>query len=139
MSRVSQHNVNTSIYVDPLDFFDLSAFANQSTLDGGRGYVPIIGPVWRGLFGEIPIAGKICSWKRGTQNILNQSLVLTNSYITPTSMGIAVLYPTDLIDEKGDPVTYDKKIGDCQWNAVWDYRHKGTITIGKNCLRPDAK
>ena len=139
LSRVSQHNVNTSIYVDPLDFFDLSAFANQSTLDGGRGYVPIIGPVWRGLFGEIPIAGKIFSWKRGTQNILNQSLVLTNSYITPTSMGIAVLYPTDLIDEKGEPVTYDKKIGDCQWNAVWDYRHKGTITIGKNCLRPDAK
>ena len=109
-----------------------ASFPNHANL-------PFHGPVWRGLFGEIPIAGKIFSWKRGTQNILNQSLVLTNSYITPTSMGYRRLYPNDLIDEKGEPVTYDKKIGDCQWNAVWDYKHKGTITIGKNCLRPDAK
>lgn len=137
LSRVAQHNVNTSIYIDPLDFFDLSTFANQSTLDGGRGYVPIIGPVWRGLFGEIPIAGKIFSWKRGTQNILNQSMVLTNSYITPTSMGLAVLYPTDLFDEQGKPVTYNDDIGKCQWKAVWDYRHTGTITVGKTCLRPN--
>jgi hypothetical protein len=136
LSRVAQHDVKTSIYVDPLDFFDLSAFANQSTLDGGRGYVPIIGPIWRGLFGEIPIAGKIFSWQRGTQNILNDSVVLTNSYITPTSMGLALLYPTDLFDENGTHVTYNDLISKCQWKAVWDYEHHGTITTGSNCLRP---
>ena len=122
LSRVTQHDVNTSVYVNPLDFFDLSAFASQSTLDGGRGYVPIVGPVWRGLFGEIPIAGKVFSWKRGTQNVFNQSLVLTTSFITPTSMGIAVLYPTELLDDKGDKIVYTDAIYKQQWNAVANFR-----------------
>ncbi len=109
LSRVTQHDVDTSVYVNPLDFFDLSAFASQSTLDGGRGYVPVIGPVWRGLFGEIPIAGKVFSWKRGTQNVYSQSLVLTTSFITPTSMGIAVLYPTELPGKKYTDAVYKEQ------------------------------
>ena len=122
LSRVTQHDVNTSIYVDPLDFFDLSAFASQSTLDGGRGYVPIIGPVWRGLFGEIPIAGKIFSWKRGSQNVFSQSLVLTTSFITPTSMGIAVLYPTELVDVNGDKRPYTDQVYKDQSTAVATFK-----------------
>ena len=122
LSRVSQHDVTTSIYVEPLDFFDLSAFASQSTLDGGRGYVPIIGPVWRGVFGEIPIAGKLFSWKRSPQNVFAESLVLTTSFITPTSMGIAVLYPTELTDEKGDPIKYTEEMFKRQFKAVMDYK-----------------
>lgn len=122
LSRVTQHDVNTSVYVNPLDFFDLSAFASQSTLDGGRGYVPIVGPVWRGLFGEIPIAGKVFSWKRGTQNVFNQSLVLTTSFITPTSMGIAVLYPTELVNDKGERIVYTDETYKQQWNAVANFR-----------------
>jgi hypothetical protein len=125
LSRVSQHDVTTSVYVEPLDFFDLSAFASQSTLDGGRGYVPIIGPVWRGVFGEIPIAGKLFSWTRSPQNVFAESLVLTTSFITPTSMGIAVLYPTELTDEKGDPIKYTEEMFKRQFKAVMDYK-RGT-------------
>jgi hypothetical protein len=34
--------------------------------------------------------------------------VLTNSFITPTAMGIAILYPTELTDpDTGDLVPYD--------------------------------
>jgi len=95
LSRVSQHDVKTSIYVTALDFFDLSAFASQSTLGGQRGYVPIIGPVWQGLFGEIPVAGKLFSWKKDPQNVFHESLVLTNSFVTPTAMGLAILFPTE--------------------------------------------
>jgi len=122
LSRVTQHDVNTSVYVNPLDFFDLSAFVSQSTLDGGRGYVPVIGPVWRGLFGEIPIAGKIFSWKRGTQNVFSQSLVLTTSFITPTSMGIAVLYPTEALDEDGKRIEYTDAVYKRQSASVATFR-----------------
>jgi len=122
LSRVTQHDVNTSVYVNPLDFFDLSAFASQSTLDGGRGYVPIIGPVWRGLFGEIPIAGKIFSWKRGTQNVYSQSLVLTTSFITPTSRGIAVLYPTELLNKDGAKRPYTDQVYQEQSTAVAKFK-----------------
>lgn len=96
LTRVSQHDVNTKVYVNALDFFDLSAFGSQSTLNGGRGYVPIIGPVWRGLFGEAPGIGTFFSWKKSPQTVYSQSLVLTTSFITPTAMGVAVLIPTDL-------------------------------------------
>jgi hypothetical protein len=133
LSRVSQHNVTTSVYVDPLDFFDLSAFASQSTLDGGRGYVPIIGPVWRGILGEVPIAGKLFSWRRGTKNVFSESMVLTTSFITPTSMGIAVLYPTELRKINGQKFDYNTTIYNCQWKAVSDYKRRATVLDGQTC------
>jgi type II secretory pathway component GspD/PulD (secretin) len=122
LSRVSQHDVNTSVYVNALDFFDLSAFASQSTLNGGRGYVPIIGPVWQGLFGEIPIAGRLFSWKKDPQTVYSESLVLTNSFITPTAMGIALLYPTELTNERDEVITYTDVIFETQQEAVRKYK-----------------
>lgn len=110
LSRVSQHDVNTTVYVNALDFFDLSAFSSQATLGGGRGMVPIIGPIWRGLFGEIPVAGKLFSWQKSPKTVYSDSLILTNSFITPTAMGIALLYPTEVRKkcrnglEESDPV-----------------------------------
>ncbi|VEP14267.1 hypothetical protein H1P_2640004 [Hyella patelloides LEGE 07179] len=62
-------------------------------MDGGRGYVPIIGQVWRGIFSAIPVFGNLFSWQRPPQNVQHESLLLTNSFITPTSMGLALLYP----------------------------------------------
>jgi hypothetical protein len=136
LSRVSQHDVTTSIYVDPLDFFDLSAFASQATHDGGRGYVPILGPVWRGIFGEIPIAGQLFSWKRSPQTVFSESLVLTTSFITPTSMGLALLYPTELFDDKtGKSRKYDQAISDCQSTSLWKYKNANVVVTGDNgCL-----
>jgi hypothetical protein len=99
LSRVSQHDVKTTVYVNALDFFDLSAFASQSTLGGGRGYVPIIGPIWQGLFGDIPVAGKLFSWQKPPQTVYSESLILTTSFVTPTAMGIALLYPTESSDD----------------------------------------
>lgn len=105
LTRVSQHDVNTKVYVNALDFFDLSAFGSQSTLNGGRGYVPIIGPVWRGLFGEAPVIGTLFSWKKNPQTVYSQSLVLTTSFITPTAMGVALLVPTDFPEGEKRSVT----------------------------------
>ncbi len=121
LSRVSQHDVSTSIYVNALDFFDLSAFASQSTLNGGRGYVPIIGPVWQGIFGAIPVFGGLFSWKKAPQNVYSESLVLTNSFITPTAMGIALLYPTQLsnVRDRDFDVVFRR-----QRQAVDDYKSR---------------
>jgi hypothetical protein len=94
-TRVSDHDVKTKVYVNALDFFDLSAFGSQATMNGGRGYVPIIGPLWRGLFGEAPVIGEFLSWKKKPQTVYSQSLALTTSFITPTAMGVALLVPTD--------------------------------------------
>src|SRR5262249_24793367 len=112
LSRIGQHEVKTNVYVNALDFFDLSSFVSQSTLDGGRAYVPIVGTVWRGVFGDVPVVGDLFSRKRGPKNVYHQSLVLTNSFITPTAMGLAVLYPTDL--PEADAATKLITMGDCK-------------------------
>jgi hypothetical protein len=123
LTRVSQHDLKTKVYVNALDFFDLSAFASQSTLGGGRGYVPILGPVWQGLFGEIPVAGKLFSWQKSPQTVYSESLVLTNSFVTPTVMGIAVLYPTELFDPMtGSKIDYDERLFQWQWRVVKYYK-----------------
>lgn len=121
LSRVSQHDVSTSIYVNALDFFDLSAFASQSTLNGGRGYVPIIGPIWQGVFGAIPVFGGLFSWKKAPQNVYSESLVLTNSFISPTAMGIALLYPTQLSNKRDDDFSIQFRK---QQQAVKEYKER---------------
>jgi hypothetical protein len=95
-TRVSDHDVKTKVYV-----------GSQATMNGGRAYVPIIGPLWRGLFGEAPVIGELLSWKRPPQTVYSQSLALTTSFITPTAMGVALLVPTDA-DDKSDKVAYQK-------------------------------
>ncbi len=122
LSRVSQHDVKTKVYVNALDFFDLSTFASQSTLQGERGYVPVVGPIWRGLFSDVPVVGKLFSWQRGPQTVYHRSLVLTNSFITPTAMGVAVLYPTELIDlQTGQRSDYTDETFTGQSEAVNNY------------------
>jgi hypothetical protein len=122
LSRVSQHDVNTTVYVNALDFFDLSAFASQSTLNGGRGYVPVLGPVWQGIFGPIPIVGKLFSWSKPPKTVFTESLVLTNSFITPTAMGIALLYPTELTNEQDQSVAFTDELFKCQGAVVKTYK-----------------
>ncbi|MDJ0773102.1 MAG: hypothetical protein QNJ49_06690 [Mastigocoleus sp. MO_167.B18] len=108
LSRIGQQKVDTTVYTKAVDFFALSTFSNQSTLNGGRGYVPVIGTVWRGVFGQVPIVGKLFSWKKGPKKVLHESLLLTNSFITPTAMGMGLLYPVDSNQQKNFCVLKEK-------------------------------
>ena len=92
LSRIGQSNVSTTVYVQTLDLFALSTFNNQTTEDGGRGYIPLIGPVWKGFFSGLPIVGDLFSWQNAPNNVQHQSIALTNTFIVPTAMGIAHLY-----------------------------------------------
>ena len=92
LSRISQNKVTTSVYVNTLDLFALSTFNSQTTIDGGRWYIPVIGTVWKGVFSGIPVFGDLFSIKNDPKNVQHQSIVLTNSFIVPTAMGIAHLY-----------------------------------------------
>ena len=110
ISRVNQHKVQTKIYLKTLDLFTFSTFDNQSTKDGGRGYIPIIGKIWQGFFSDLPVVGNLFSWKKDPQNVYHQSVLLANTLITPTAMAIASVY-----DLEGDKTTcmkllpYDSK------------------------------
>ena len=98
LSRIEQHNVTTSIYVDTFDIFALSTFNSQITKDGGRSYIPVVGTIWQGVFSGIPGFGQLFSWKNPPQNIHHQSLILTNSFIVPTAMGLGVLFANNSED-----------------------------------------
>jgi hypothetical protein len=92
ISRISQQYINTKISVNALDLFPISTFNTQSTKDGGRSTIPVVGTVWQGVFGSIPVLGDLFSWKNPPQNVAHQSILLTNSFITPTAMGLGILY-----------------------------------------------
>jgi hypothetical protein len=44
------------------------------------------------MFSGIPVFGDLFSIKNDPKNVQHQSIVLTNSFIVPTAMGIAHLY-----------------------------------------------
>ncbi len=121
LSRIGEQKVTTTIYTKAVDFFALSTFSNQSILNGGRGYVPIIGTVWRGIFGQVPVLGDLFSWKRGPKKVLHESLLLTNSFITPTAMGFGLLYPVEsgTFDNNQDFCKLTKEIENYTENPVF--------------------
>lgn len=92
LSRIKESYVKTKVYVNTLDLFTISSFNSQTTIDGGRSYIPVVGTIWKGVFGEIPVFGRLFSWKNAPKNVQHQSLILTNTFIAPTAMGIAPLY-----------------------------------------------
>jgi hypothetical protein len=96
LSRIKQNTVKTSVYVNTLDIFALSTFNSQTTEDGGRTYIPVIGTIWQGVFSGVPIIGQLFSWKNPPNSIQHQSVVLINSFIVPTAMGLAHLYQPSL-------------------------------------------
>jgi len=94
-SRVAQHEVRSRVYVKSLDLFEISAFTSQATVSGGRSYVPLLGDVWHGLFGELPFLGGLFSWRNPPKTKHHYSSLVVTSAISPTAMGVAWLYPLD--------------------------------------------
>ena len=110
ISRVGKQEVETTVYTQALDFFDLSTFTNQATLDGGRFRIPVIGNIWNAIFDSIPGFGDLFSFSQPNQTVLHESLLLTNSFITPTPLGLGLLYnPKDSMVELNQCILDEKE------------------------------
>ena len=130
ISRVGEQIVNTTVYTQALDFFDLSTFTNQALLDGGRAYFPIVGELWRAIFGNIPIFGELFSFSRGPQIVLHESLLLTNSFITPTALGTGLRYPIE------DPAMYHPDNLPCMKRKLSEYLR--ALNVEANPIPPSS-
>jgi hypothetical protein len=97
LSRISTSIVKSKVYINTWDLFAISSFNNQTTITGRRWYVPLVGTIWEGAFGDIPIMGSWFSFKRPPQNIQHQSVILTNTLIVPSAMGMASYFKSDPI------------------------------------------
>ncbi len=91
-SRISSSTLTTKVNVNTMDLFALSTFNNQTTVTGRRWYVPVVGPMWEGVFGDIPVVGNLLAPKRPPINVQHQSIILTNTLIVPTAMGLTEWY-----------------------------------------------
>ena len=89
LSRISKSELSSKIVIDTMDLFALSSFNNHTVVTGRRWYVPLIGTIWEGAFGDIPVVGGWFSFKRPPQNKQHQSIILTNTLIVPSAMGMA--------------------------------------------------
>jgi hypothetical protein len=99
LSRVSNSTLQTKVRVNTMDLFALSSFNNQTTVNGRRWYVPLIGPIWEGIFGDIPVVGNLFSPLRPPIDIQHQSIILTNTLIVPTAMGLTEWYSPELYSQ----------------------------------------
>ena len=114
ISRIGKQELHTTVYTQALDFFDLSTFTSQATLDGGRFPIPPIGTIWNAIFGAIPVFGDLFSIARPNQNVLHESLILTNSFITPTPLSLGNLYSpipssSDFCQRREDVLFYSQE------------------------------
>ena len=87
-SQTSIVSLKTKVQVNVWDLFALSSLNNQTTITGRRWNVPIVGPIWEGIFGDIPVVGNLLSPKRPPVNIQHQTIMLANTLIVPTARGL---------------------------------------------------
>ena len=87
-SQTSIVTLKTKVQVNVWDLFALSSLNNQTTVTGRRWNVPIVGPIWEGIFGDIPVVGNLLSPKRQPVNIQHQTIMLANTLIVPTARGL---------------------------------------------------
>lgn len=140
ISRIGKQELHTTVYTQALDFFDLSTFTSQATLDGGRFRIPIIGNIWNAIFGAIPVFGDLFSISKGNQNVLHESLILTNSFITPTPLSLGNLYSPgngngngfDFCKKREDLLNYLKTL---EFAGQASRRDTKIISDRDNCLQ----
>ena len=87
-SQTSVTNLTTKVQVNVWDLFALSSLNNQTTVTGRRWNVPIVGPIWEGIFGDIPVVGNLLSPRRPPVNIQHQTIMITNTLIVPSAQGL---------------------------------------------------
>lgn len=106
LSRISKSIIKSKVYINTWDLFALSSFNNQTTITGRRWYVPLVGTIWEGAFGDIPVVGGWFSFKRPPQNFQHQSVILTNTLIVPSAMGMASYFQQDNWGSSSMPLNY---------------------------------
>jgi surface antigen len=88
-SRVIKNTVATQVKVNTWDLFALSSLNNQTTITGRRWSVPLIGPIWEGIFGDIPVVGNLLSPKAPPLTVHHQNIILVNTLVVPSANGLA--------------------------------------------------
>lgn len=92
-SQTSVTNLTTKVQVNVWDLFALSSLNNQTTVTGRRWNVPVVGPIWEGIFGDIPVVGNLLSPRRPPVNIQHQTIMITNTLIVPSAQGLLEANP----------------------------------------------
>jgi hypothetical protein len=92
-SQTSVTDLKTKVQVNVWDLFALSSLNNQTTITGRRWNVPIVGPIWEGIFGDIPVVGNLLSPRRPPVNIQHQTVMITNTLIVPSARGLEEANP----------------------------------------------
>jgi len=88
-SRIIKNTVSTTVKVNTWDLFALSSLNNQTTITGRRWNVPLIGPIWEGIFGDIPVVGNLLSPKAPPLTVHHQNIILVNTLVVPSANGLA--------------------------------------------------
>ena len=110
VSRIGQQHLDTTVNIQAVDFFDLATMSNQASLEGGRYTIPLLGHIWQAFFGAIPGFGDLFTLQNDPRNVLHETLMLTNAYITPTSESIVLANTNEYAALEAEIYAYDDTI-----------------------------
>ena len=88
-SRIIKNTVETEVKVNTWDLFAVSSLNNQTTITGRRWNVPLLGPIWEGIFGDLPVVGNLLSPKAPPLTVHHQNIILVNTLVVPSGNGLA--------------------------------------------------
>jgi hypothetical protein len=90
VDRVARHSVKTKVRVESAKLFEISSFSFNVQHPTPDGEVPVIGQLWDGVFGAVPVVGRLFKWHRPPDVSAHRSLAIVSALIVPTAMDLAL-------------------------------------------------
>ncbi len=130
IDRVAAHSVEDIVRVENVRLFELSTFRSEIMLLRPDAVFPVVGHVWRAIFGRVPIVGDLFSIPRDPAESKHRSIALVTALIVPTAADLALGIRFD-----GDRVAAENTRGErplvTRPHRSWRQQHKKIV----RCLR----
>ena len=85
LDRIAKSTLSTTVVVPGTRLFEVSNFALGVRIPQPDGFVPIVGQLWNGVFGEVPGLNGLFRWKRAPAQVYHRNVVVVCAIIRPTA------------------------------------------------------
>ena len=88
--RIANTELSTTVRVPGSRLFEISNIALDVQVSRPDGLVPIVGHVWNGVFGQVPLLNRLFKWKREPSTVYHRNLIVVTAVIAPTAADLAL-------------------------------------------------
>jgi hypothetical protein len=104
LDRVADQHITDHVRVESLKLFDISSFTMDLTHSQPPWTIPLLGDLWKAVFGTIPVFGKLFEFPLPPTTVENRSIAIVRAVVVPTAMDLGLSLPFES-DRVFDPAT----------------------------------